>query len=58
MIVLLSGYVDWVRKRRPIDALIFAGVVLVVAAFYAPVWSSMATSVDAVNIRLFLGGWR
>jgi dolichyl-phosphate-mannose--protein O-mannosyl transferase len=58
IVLLLAGYVDWVRKRKPLDALIFVGVVLVVAAFYAPVWSSMATSAEAVQARLFLGSWR
>ncbi len=58
IILLLAGYVDWVRRRKPIDALLFIGVVLIVAAFYAPIWSSMVTSEDAVNARLFVGGWR
>jgi dolichyl-phosphate-mannose--protein O-mannosyl transferase len=58
IIMLLSGYVDWFRKRKPIDAMIFIGVVLVVAAFYAPIWSSMVTSEAAVNARLFWGAWR
>ena len=58
IIVTLSGYVAWVRKHKPIDALLFIGLVLVVAAFYAPIWSSMATSEAAVNARLFLRGWR
>jgi dolichyl-phosphate-mannose--protein O-mannosyl transferase len=58
IILLLSGYVDWVRKRKSMDALIYVGVVLVVAAFYAPIWSSMAISEAAVSARLFLGNWR
>jgi dolichyl-phosphate-mannose--protein O-mannosyl transferase len=58
IIMLLSGYVDWLRKRKPVDAMIFVGVVLVVAAFYAPIWSSMETSEAAVNARLFWGAWR
>ena len=58
IITILAGYIDWVRKRRPIDALLFVGLVLAVAAFYAPIWSSMVTSQDAVNARLFLRGWR
>lgn len=58
IILLLSGYVDWVRARKPIDALLYVGLVLVVAAFYAPIWASMATSEAAVNARLFLGAWR
>jgi dolichyl-phosphate-mannose--protein O-mannosyl transferase len=58
IVLLLAGYVDWVRKRKPLEALIFLGVVLVVAAFYAPVWTSMATSAEAVQARLFLGSWR
>lgn len=58
IIILLSGYVDWVSKRKPIRALLFVSVVLVVAAFYAPVWSSMVTSENAVNARLFMEAWR
>ena len=58
IILILAGYIDWIRKRKPIDAVLFAGLVLVVAAFYAPIWSSMVTSEDAVNARLFMGAWR
>jgi dolichyl-phosphate-mannose-protein mannosyltransferase len=58
IIMLLAGYVDWVRRRKSIDALLFVGLVLLVAAFYAPIWSSMLTSEAAVNARLFFRGWR
>ena len=58
IILLLAGFVDWLMKRKPIDAMIFVSVVLVVAAFYAPIWSSMETSEAAVNARLFWGAWR
>ncbi len=58
IILMLAGYVDWAHKRKPIDALMFAGLVLVVAAFYAPIWSSMVISREVFDTRLFLQGWR
>jgi hypothetical protein len=36
----------------------YVGLVLMVAAFYAPVWSTLEISPSAVPLRLFLGGWR
>ena len=58
LVMLLGGAVGWVRLLRPGLALGFLCVVLVVAAFYAPVWSFMPIRASAVNTRLFLEGWR
>ena len=58
MVMLLGGAIGWLRLRAPRLALGFLCVVLVVAAFYAPVWSSMPMRASAVKSRLFLEGWR
>jgi dolichyl-phosphate-mannose--protein O-mannosyl transferase len=58
LLILLAGYVSAVRARRPLTVLVFLGVVLAVAAFYAPVWSFTPLSYDAFRLRLFLGSWR
>ena len=58
LLLLLAGAVDWVGRRRPRELLTYVGLVLVVAAFYAPLWSSLEVSPDAMRARLFLGGWQ
>jgi dolichyl-phosphate-mannose--protein O-mannosyl transferase len=58
LIILLSGFLAFARERHRERVLLFLVLVLLVAAFYAPVWSFMAMSQDAVRARLFLPGWR
>jgi dolichyl-phosphate-mannose-protein mannosyltransferase len=57
-IVLLSGFLGFARERYRVHVLGFLVLVLLVGAFYAPVWSLMPMSHDAVRARLFLPGWR
>lgn len=58
LIVLLSGFVGFAWERRRTQVLWFLVVVLLVAAFYAPIWSFMPMSQDAFRARLFLPWWR
>ncbi|HEX6274393.1 MAG TPA: hypothetical protein VFZ53_15230, partial [Polyangiaceae bacterium] len=58
LILLLAGFLGFVRERQRIRVLGFLVLVLLVAAFYAPVWSLMPMSQDAVRARLFLPSWR
>lgn len=58
ILMLLAGYVDRIRSIKPRGFIAYLAIVLVVAAFYAPVWSMMDTSKRVVNTRLFLRGWR
>ncbi len=56
LLVLLAGFVA--REARTTLVVSFLALVLVVLAFYAPVWSMFETSARAVNLRLFLPVWR
>ena len=58
LLLLLSGYLSFARSTRPSFVVAFLAAVLVVAAFYAPVWSMMPVHFDAMQWRLFLPGWR
>lgn len=58
LVVLLSGATGWYEQRRPLRVLWFLVIVLLVAAFYAPLWSYVPVSREAFNLRLFLGSWR
>jgi dolichyl-phosphate-mannose-protein mannosyltransferase len=58
LVMLLGGFVSWLRARSPGLALGFVCVVLVVAAVYAPLWSSLPLSAEGARARLFLQGWR
>lgn len=56
LLMLLAGFVA--REARTTLVISFLALVLVVLAFYAPVWSMFETSSRAVNLRLFLPVWR
>ena len=58
LLLLLAGFVDWIGRRLPRVLLIYTGLVLIVAAWYAPLWSTLEVSPSAMQARLFLGGWR
>jgi dolichyl-phosphate-mannose--protein O-mannosyl transferase len=58
LLLLLAGIVDWLGRSRYRQLLGYVGIVLLVAAFYAPVWSTLEISPAAVPLRLFLGSWR
>jgi dolichyl-phosphate-mannose-protein mannosyltransferase len=58
LIVLLSGFLGFMRAERRSYVLAFLVLVLLVTAFYAPVWSLMPMSHSAVYARLFLPWWR
>jgi dolichyl-phosphate-mannose--protein O-mannosyl transferase len=58
LVLLLGGFLDWWQTRRPSQVLHFLLVVLLVAAFYAPVWSFLPLDPRGVSYRLFLGSWR
>ena len=56
LVTLLAGFVA--SEPRTTLVIAFLSLVLVVLAFYAPVWSMFETSTRAVNLRLFLPVWR
>jgi dolichyl-phosphate-mannose--protein O-mannosyl transferase len=58
LIVLLAGFVGFAWQRDRSRVLGYLVLVLLVAAFYAPVWSFMPISQDAFRARLFLAWWR
>src|SRR5581483_10242206 len=58
LVVLLAGFAGWCARRRPFALLLFLLAVLVVAAYYAPVWSFLPTTTAAMERRLFLPAWR
>ncbi len=58
LLLLLAGFLAWASERRAFQVLQFFALVLLVTAFYAPVWSFFEISSDALRQRLFLGGWR
>jgi dolichyl-phosphate-mannose--protein O-mannosyl transferase len=55
LVLLLAGVVTWLGGRARLS---FLCVVLLVAVFYAPVWSTMPLSPSGVRARLFLESWR
>lgn len=58
LLLLLAGCIDSLGRSRYRALIAYAGVVLLVAAFYAPVWSTLEISPEAASLRLFLAGWR
>ncbi len=58
LLLLVAGLIDWLGRSRYRQLLAYVGIVLLVAAFYAPVWSTLELAPSAVRLRLFLGGWR
>jgi dolichyl-phosphate-mannose-protein mannosyltransferase len=56
--LLLAAYVGWVAKHRSTAALTSLVVVLVVFAFFAPVWSFVPIPQQALEWRLIWPGWR
>ncbi|HYO95530.1 MAG TPA: phospholipid carrier-dependent glycosyltransferase [Polyangiaceae bacterium] len=58
LLVLLAGFLGWAETRRPAAVLWFFAAALVVAAFYAPVWSFFDLGPRALRARLFLASWR
>ncbi|MGE5786013.1 MAG: glycosyltransferase family 39 protein, partial [Myxococcales bacterium] len=57
LVVLLSGFLGWYEQQQPNRVFYFAVLVLLVAAFYAPLWGYMPISSDALSLRLFLNSW-
>lgn len=58
LVLLLSGFLSWYEQQQPNRVFYFAIAVLLVAAFYAPLWGYLPISSDALSLRLFLNGWR
>jgi dolichyl-phosphate-mannose--protein O-mannosyl transferase len=52
-LVLLAGLVDRLYARWPLPTLIGLATVLEVSVFYAPLWSELPLSEQALNARLF-----
>lgn len=57
LVILLAGFVAWVQARSARVALVFTVVVLLVAAYYAPIWSYLPLTAPALRARLFLPSW-
>jgi hypothetical protein len=58
LVLLLGAWLGWANARRPRVVLAFLAVVLLVAGFYAPVWSYLPLSRAGFEQRLFLESWR
>ncbi len=58
LLMLVGAFLGWLAQQSRTPALIYLLVVLVVLAFYAPVWSFFPITTQALESRLFLMGWR
>jgi dolichyl-phosphate-mannose-protein mannosyltransferase len=58
LVLLLAGLSAWCAARRPLAVLVFLLLVLVVAAYYAPIWSFLPIDTIMKRQRLLLPGWR
>jgi dolichyl-phosphate-mannose-protein mannosyltransferase len=58
LVVLLGATLAWWTPRLPVAVLTFMVLVLLVTSFYAPVWSFVPLSPQALRHRLFLPSWR
>lgn len=58
LVLLLCGFLAWYEARRPARVLGYVVAVLLVAAFYGPIWAYIPVSHEAMNLRLFMGSWR
>jgi len=57
-VILLAGALSWIAQRRRRVVLVFALLVLDVAAFYTPVWARLPLTQEALESRLLLRSWR
>jgi len=57
-VILLGGLLAWLAERQRRFVLLALCSVLVVSAFYAPVWARLPTTNTGVRARLFLESWR
>ncbi|MBL8915398.1 MAG: phospholipid carrier-dependent glycosyltransferase [Archangium sp.] len=58
LVLVTTGAVTWLRTKRPLWALGFLCVVTIMAALYAPFWTSLPTSQRVLDARLFREAWR
>ncbi len=58
LVILLAGFVDWSRAAHPLAVTVFMVVVLLVLAYYAPVWALLPIRDEGMRTRLFLESWR
>ena len=58
IVILPAGYFGWLHRRMPRVSLLYAALVLIAAAYFAPVWTFAPISESEMNIRLFWSGWR
>jgi dolichyl-phosphate-mannose--protein O-mannosyl transferase len=58
LVLMLTGFLSWAEKRWPSRVLLMVSVVVLVAAFYAPLWAYIPLSRNALVARLFLPSWR
>jgi len=58
LVVLLGAAAAWWIPRQPVAVLLFVVLVLLLTSFYAPVWSFVPLSPEAMRHRLFLPSWR
>ena len=57
-LLTLAGLLAYFERKRPRTVLVFVGLALLVAIFFAPVWGEFAMKNYAVNRRLLPPTWR
>jgi dolichyl-phosphate-mannose--protein O-mannosyl transferase len=58
LVLMLTGYLSWAESRWPSRVLLMVSGVVLIAAFYAPLWAYIPLSREALAVRLFLPSWR
>jgi len=54
----LGGLAAYLERKRPKMILVFVGLVLAMAVFFAPIWGEIPIRESAANWRLIFPGWR
>jgi dolichyl-phosphate-mannose--protein O-mannosyl transferase len=57
-LLTLGGLMAFIERKRPRTVLIFVGLALVVAIYFAPIWGEFSIREYAVNRRLIPPTWR
>ena len=57
-LLMLGGLAAFFERKRPRTVLVFVGLALVVAIYFAPIWGEFSIREHAVNRRLIPPTWR
>jgi dolichyl-phosphate-mannose--protein O-mannosyl transferase len=54
----LGGLMAFLERKRPRTVLVFVGLALAMAIWFAPIWGEFSMREYAANRRLIFPGWR